>query len=109
MRVTAIWIALSVFLIVVPSVHASTVSASASFTGGLSNTWSFQYVSGAPGIYLQQIKIDLAPGTVLAFDTASGGFGSLAYQDVCCFGGTDVTTGRQASRPAAPPSTGRQR
>ena len=84
-----------------PAIQASTVvTASSSFTGGLLGSWTFQYVSGDPSLYLQQIKIDLAPGTDLAFDTAPGGFGSLANQDVCCFGGTDVTTGLTGFSPS---------
>jgi hypothetical protein len=68
------------------------VSATASFTGGLIGNWSFQYVSGASDLFLQSITIDLTP-TNLSFDTAPGGFGSLTSQDICCFGGTDTTTG----------------
>jgi hypothetical protein len=75
-----------------------TVSATASFNGGLlgaANAWSFQYVSGAPGLNLSGITIDLSP-TALRFDTAAGGFGSLGNTDVGSFGGSDVTTGLSA-------------
>jgi hypothetical protein len=68
------------------------VEASATFNGGLLGDWSFQYVSGAPGLYLESITIDLDPAN-LYFDTAAGGFGSLASENVCCFAGTDATTG----------------
>lgn len=68
------------------------VSATASYTGGLTGNWSFQYVSGATDLFLQSVTIDLSP-TSLAFDTVPGGFGSLSNQDICCFGGTDATTG----------------
>jgi hypothetical protein len=68
-----------------------TVDATAAFTG-YNNAWNFQYVSGAPGVYLEQITINLGPAD-LGFDTAPGGFGSLGYQDVGGFNGTDVTTG----------------
>lgn len=67
------------------------VEATAAFTG-YNDTWNFQYVSGASGVYLEQITINLAPAN-LAFNTAPGGFGSLGYQDVGGFNGTDVTTG----------------
>jgi hypothetical protein len=69
-----------------------TVSVSASFTPGLTNGWSFHYVSGAPDLYLQQVTIDLGP-TDLRFDTASGGYGSLSFLDVGGFNGTDVSAG----------------
>jgi MYXO-CTERM domain-containing protein len=67
------------------------VAATASFTG-INNTWNFSYTSGDPGIFLQQITIDLSP-TDVRFDSAPGGFGSLGSQDVGNFGGTDTTTG----------------
>jgi hypothetical protein len=68
-----------------------TVSATASFTG-IIDTWNFEYISGASGVYLQQITINLGPADVF-FNTAPGGFGSPAYQDVGNFAGTNVTTG----------------
>jgi hypothetical protein len=71
---------------------AGTISGSASFVGGLTGSWSFQYTSDMPGVTLQSIVLDLSP-TDLRFDTASGGFGSLSYLDVGGFDGTDVTTG----------------
>lgn len=49
-------------------------------------------MSGAPDLYLQSITVDLSP-TDLRFDTAPGGVGSLASQNVCCYSGTDTTTG----------------
>jgi hypothetical protein len=52
----------------------------------------FNTLTGDPGIFLQQITIDLSP-TDVRFDTAAGGFGSLGYQDVGGFVGTDATTG----------------
>jgi hypothetical protein len=67
------------------------VSATASFTG-FNNTWSFSYTVGDVGVYLQQITIDLSP-TNARFDTAAGGYGSLGFQDVGGFGGTDASTG----------------
>src|SRR6516225_7570355 len=71
---------------------AGTISGSASFIGGLTGSWSFQYTSDIPGVTLQSIVLDLSP-TDLRFDTASGGFGSLTFLDVGGFGGTDLTTG----------------
>lgn len=71
---------------------AGTISGSASFVGGLTGSWSFQYTSDMPGTTLQSIVLDLSP-TDLRFDTASGGFGSLSFLDIGGFGGTDVTTG----------------
>ncbi len=71
---------------------AGTISGSASFVGGLTGSWRFQYTSDMPGTTLQSIVLDLSP-TDLKFDTASGGFGSLSFLDVGGFGGTDVTTG----------------
>jgi hypothetical protein len=71
---------------------AGTISGSASFVGGLTGSWSFQYTSDMPGTTLQSIVLDLSP-TDLKFDTAGGGFGSLSFLDVGGFGGTDVTTG----------------
>ena len=71
---------------------AGTISGSASFMGGLTGSWSFQYTSDIPGVTLQSIVLDLSP-TDLRFDTASGGFGSLTFLDVGGFGGTDLTTG----------------
>jgi len=57
------------------------------------DTWNFEYVSGAPGVDLQQITIDLSP-TNVRFNTAPGGFGANeGYQDVGNFSGTKVTTG----------------
>ena len=67
------------------------VSASASFIG-LTHTWEFTYQAGAPDLYLRQISINLGP-TDVRFDTAAGGFGSLGFQDVGGFAGTDVVTG----------------
>ncbi len=40
------------------------VEASATFNGGLLGDWSFQYVSGAPGLYLESITIDLDPANL---------------------------------------------
>jgi hypothetical protein len=80
-----------------------TVEASASYSLALltgSGSWSFSYLSGAPGLLLQSVTIDLAPTAGLAFDTAPGGFGSLGYQDVGNFNGTDVTTGLTGYTPA---------
>jgi hypothetical protein len=71
------------------------VQASASYNALLSGSgsWSFSYLSGAPGLYLESITIDLGPTNGLAFDTAPGGFGSLGYQDIGNFAGTDLSTG----------------
>lgn len=74
------------------TLNATLVSVSASFTGGTGGSWSFDYVSGAADLYLQQLTIDLGP-TNLGFDTAAGGFGALSYTDVGNFAGSDVTTG----------------
>ncbi len=68
------------------------ISASASFLGGASGSWSFEYTAGAPDLYLQKITIDLSP-TELHFDTWALGFGSLAHEDVGSFSGTETTTG----------------
>ncbi len=68
------------------------ISASASYNGGLSGSWSFAYTDGAPDLYLQKITIDLS-GTDLRFDTWPGNFGSLANQDIANFSGTNTTTG----------------
>ena len=59
------------------------VTSTASFTGGVTGTWSFTYAagSGAPDLLLQAITIDLT-ATDLKFDTVTGGFGSLTSQDV---------------------------
>jgi hypothetical protein len=62
----------------------------ATFTGGLTGSWSFTYNGGAPDLFLQSITLDLSP-TDLTFDTAPSGY--LAYQDIGGFGGTDGTTG----------------
>ena len=68
------------------------VTTTASFAGGLLGNWNFDDVTGAPGLYLESIAIDLSP-TDLAFDMPGSSFGSLAAESVCCFAGTDVTTG----------------
>ena len=60
------------------------VTSSASFTGGLTNSWSFGYTSGASDLFLQSITIDLSP-TDLKFDTYAGvgsTFGSLSALDI---------------------------
>jgi hypothetical protein len=60
------------------------VTSSASFTGGLTNSWSFGYTAGAPDLFLQSITIDLSP-TDLKFDTYAGvgsTFGSLSALDI---------------------------
>lgn len=68
------------------------VEASATFGGGIYGTWNFAFTSGPTDLDLEQITIDLSP-TDVRFDTASGGFGSLAYLDVGDYQGTNVTTG----------------
>jgi hypothetical protein len=74
------------------------VSGVASFTGGVFGNWEFQYSSGANDLFLQEIRIDLS-GANLRFDTASGGFGFIASQDIGGFGGTDVATGLTSITP----------
>jgi hypothetical protein len=75
-------------------IFASTVDVtSSSLFVGLLDTWNFAYVSGAPGVDLQQITIDLSP-TNVRFNTAPGGFGANeGFQDVGNFFGTNATTG----------------
>lgn len=80
-----------------------TVQATASYNLALpsvSGAWSFSYLSGAPGLFLESVIIDLGSTAGLAFDTAPGGFGSQGYQDVSNFNGTDVTTGLTGYTPA---------
>jgi hypothetical protein len=85
-------IVLSAIGLIAPALRAAPVTASASFTGGFpSSSWSFQYLSGSPNIYLEQIKIDLSPGTDLSFDTSPA---------ICCFAGTDVITGLTSYSPS---------
>ena len=72
------------------------VDATASFTGGLLGSWSFQYVSGASDLSLESIEIDLAP-TDLAFDAGPGGFGSLSYEDFSPAAGTTLPTSESAT------------
>lgn len=74
------------------------VSGVASFTGGVFGDWVFQYNTGASDLFLQQIRIDLS-GANLRFDTAAGGFGFIASQDIGGFGGTDVATGLTSITP----------
>ena len=89
---------LFVCAVAVPAVAETiTVSGAAAFTG-FNNTWSFSYTTGSSNVNLQQITIDLSP-TNIRFDTAAGGFGSLGFQDVGNYNGTDLTTGLSSASP----------
>jgi len=79
-----------------------TVQATASYNQLLSGSsgWSFSYLTGDPGLFLQSITIDLGPTGGLAFDTAAGGFGSQSFQDISNFNGTNLTTGLTGYTPA---------
>jgi len=70
---------------------ADTVSASASFTGGLNGIWKFQYASSPSGPDLESIAINLATAH-LAFDTATGNFGYLTYLDFSNYQYSDPST-----------------
>jgi hypothetical protein len=76
------------------------VSATAAFVTGIDN-WSFTYATGAPGVYLQSITVDLSPTDVL-FNTAPGGFGAYTgtYENVTPLLGTGTTTGLASISPS---------
>ena len=92
MRLTTLYILILLLICLFPAaLPAETVTASASFTGGLSSSFSFTFVSGPPSVHLEQIEINLSPGTDLHFDTTT--------QNICCFAGTDVITGLTSFSP----------
>ena len=76
------------------------VTGTAAFVTGI-DTWSFTYTTGAPGVYLQSITVDLSPTDVL-FNTAPGGFGAYTgtYEDVTPLLGSGTTTGLSSVTPS---------
>jgi hypothetical protein len=74
------------------------ISGTATFRGGIYGAWDYEFTSGPTDLYLQRITIDLSP-TNLKFDTAPGGFGSLGFQDIGGFEGTDASTGLSGIAP----------
>jgi hypothetical protein len=76
------------------------VAANSLYTAIGGDTWSFIYTTGAPGVYLQSITIDLSP-TDIRFNTAPGGWGSFSgtSEDITVVGNTGTTTGLTSITP----------